>query len=255
MRRSVDGVRLNKRRIIRLGEGGTPSRRPSPGSPLALFLALAFPLLTLCGCGLESLVYYSPPGFVLGGGNIITLSHNTSNIDNFIGYDIYYRAYSTLTDATNARTTIENASNVTTSTPEGVLAQLTGIQGYKKMFLASTPTVAPTPLLSGASTYTIQLTNTENWYYYSDVVPSHIALVRGTGSGESFNATYSIGVSPATTDYTSPDNSSRSSGQSVFIVAFAVAYGYDFTKLLSIYSFPASLNQVLWDKDNGYQLP
>ncbi len=191
----------------------------------------------------------------MGGSNIITLTHNSANVDSFLGYDVYYRAFSTLSDATTARVTIENASNLNTATPEGVLAQLTGTQGFKKMYLFSNATVSPTPLLSGASTYTIQLVNTStttNWYFYTDTNPTaHIELVRGTGSGECFNAGYSVGTS----DYTSSDSLSKSSGQNVFIVAFAVAYGYDFTKLQSIYSFPASLGQVLWDATYGYPLP
>jgi hypothetical protein len=242
----------------RLGAGRLPSRhRPSPVLSIAFGLALVFPSLTLTACGLESLVYYSPPGFALGGGNIITLTHNSANVDSFLGYDIYYRAYSNLSDATNARTTIENASNLTTATPDGVLSQLTGTQGFKKVFLASNSSVPPTPLFSGATTYTIQLirtSSTADWYYTTDLSATPIELVRGTGSGESFNSSYLAGTS---SDYTATDFISKipGSSQSVFIVAFAVAYGYDFTKLQSIYSLPASLYQVLWDASTGYPLP
>jgi len=224
----------------RLGEGRRFTRLPSFGASVTIWLILVFPLLTLTGCGIDqNLVYYSPPGFVPGGGNIVTLTHNSSNVDSFLGYDIYYRAYSILNDADSARVAIENASNLTTATPEGVLSQLTS-KGFKKIYLASNPSVSPTPLLSGATTYTIQILQATNWYYTSDVASTQNYLIRGIGSlGKSFNDTYLAA---------DPDTSTASdlvTGSTIYIVAFAVAYGYDFTKLTSIYSLPASLYQEI----------
>jgi hypothetical protein len=240
----------------RRGEG--EGRRPSCLRPLALCIALAFPLISLTGCGLETVTYYSPPGFLYGG-NILTLTHNSGNSDaNFLGYDIYYRAYSNLTDADAARLAIENATNLTSSTPESILSQLTSALSFKKIYAAANPTVSPTPLLKNASIYTFQLPNSSsstNWYYTTDLDPATpVQIVRGTGvsPGMSFNYPYTVGD----IDYATPaTNAGVGLGQPVFIVAFAVAYGYDFTKLTSIYSFPASLYQTIGGSTGGYILP
>jgi hypothetical protein len=203
--------------------------------------------------------YYSSPGFVLGG-NIITLTHNTANTAGnfFLGYDLYYRAYSTESDAQTARQTIESASSATTSTPESVLAQLISA-GFKKVYLASNPTVPPTPLLAGATTYTIQFPNassTVNWYYTTNLtadtndVTQQIQIVRGIGaSGESFNYQYASGD----LDYAST-TMAVTSGMQVHLVFFAIAYGFDVTNMASIYSYPASLYQEVGGT-YGYALP
>jgi hypothetical protein len=225
----------------------------SPLLGTAIRLALAFPILILTGCGLESVNYYSPPGFQ-DRGNFIVLSHDSSNNDpSFLGYDIYYRAYATLAEANSARSNIESATNATTSTPESVLSKMTGELNFKKIYPASDYLKEPMPLLKDdASTYTIYLPKdnpTTNWYYVTNVSPVQIPIVRATGYGDSFNETYKVGD----LDYAST-NTGVSSAQSVFIVAFAIAYGYDFSKLSSIYSFPASLYQPIGGS-NGYTLP
>jgi hypothetical protein len=186
----------------------------------------------------------------------VTLTHNPANSDsNFLGYDVYYRAYGTLADADTARISIENAANLTTSTPEGVLSQMTSL-GFKKIYLYPNYSVPPTPLFSGSTTYTIQTiggTISTNWYYVTTSSAVHIQIIRATGNSnvpyDSFNYQYGIGDS----DYAST-TMGVTAGNPVFIVAFAVAYGFDFTKLTPIYSFPASLYQEIGGS-SGYQLP
>jgi hypothetical protein len=233
------------------GKGTSPS-----GFPLRLNLAVILAISTLAfnGCGIENgVTYYSPPDFAYAG-NLITLRHNSDNSDSsFLGYDIYYRAYYTLAEANTARSSIESATNSTASTPESVLSLLSS-SGFRKINLASAPTVTQTPLLKeGPSTYYFSLSNdspTTNWYYSTNEAPAtHIQIVRGTGYGESFNEPYLVGD----IDYGSTENG-IGSGVAVYIDAFAVAYGYNFSSLASIYSFPASLYQPIGGS-NGYALP
>jgi hypothetical protein len=231
--------------------GGEGKPRPSPARRAAL--GLLVPIVCLCGCGLENVNFYSPPTFV-NSGNLMTLTHDSTNSDsNFLGYDIYYRAFPTLAEADTSRTAIENASSQTTATPEGLLSQLKN-QGYKKIYLETPSSVEPTPLLKGATSYySIQLPSNDsstNWYYATNDSPTtNIQIVRGTGNGESFNSPYTIGQ----IDYAST-STAVGSGGSIYIVAFGIAYGYDITKLTAIYSFPASLNQAIGGS-SGYTLP
>jgi hypothetical protein len=260
------GARLPEN-SARGGRGELP-RLPKPVAAIvrraALCLAIAGALCSTASCGLESVFYYSPPGFNFGG-NIITLTHNSANVVSFLGYDIYYRAFGTLLEADTARTTIETASSLTTSTPESVISLMTGTQKFIKVCAATTaptPLTTPTPLLKIAdnlNSYSIQLpsnSSTTNWYYTTNLTanPNDPAeqspIARGvTTYGQSFNYQYVVGD----LDYGST-TTAVTSGQHVYLVFFAVAYGYDFTKLTSIYSFPASLYQAIGGSD-GYTLP
>jgi hypothetical protein len=231
----------------RRGEGKSRSR-----ALLRLALAVLGPLPWLCACGLESVNYYSPPDFQYAG-NIITLRHNSDNGDSsFLGYDIYYRAYYSLAEADSARSSIESATNSTTSTPESVLSKMTSELGFKKIYLASAPTDEPKPLFKdGARIHYIYLpkdSSTTNWYYVTNSSSDHVEIVRSTGYGDSFNEAYKINDA----DYGSTTNGVNHG--TVYIVAFALAYGYDFSKLASIYSFPASLYQPIGGS-SGYTLP
>jgi hypothetical protein len=234
-----------------LGEGRSPDRRPSLGRYVAFGLSFSLPILFLVGCGIETVTYYTAPNFAYSG-NLITLT-STNSGGNFIGYDIYYRAYGSFTDAETARNTIESATNSTSATPQGVILQMSGTMGFKKIYLASNPLISPTPLLKGSGIYYIQPwgnSSTVNWYFTSDVVSSQTQIVRGVGSktNNSFNYQYL----PGDVDYGSATGVTQ--GNSVFIVAFAVAYGYDVSTLTEIYSFPASLYQEIGGS-TGYQLP
>jgi hypothetical protein len=212
------------------GKGTSPS-----GFPLRLNLAVILAISTLAfnGCGIENgVTYYSPPDFAYAG-NLITLRHNSDNSDaSFLGYDIYYRAYVSLVEANTARSSIESATNSTTSTPESVLSLLSS-SGFKKINLASAPTVTQTPLLKeGPNTFYFHLSSnspTDNWYYTTNDAPAtQVEIVRSTGYGDSFNEPYQVGD----IDYGSTSNGVPS-GEYVFIDAFAVAYGYNFSPPLS----------------------
>jgi hypothetical protein len=212
---------------------------------IKIYISLAILAVSMVCCGVESVSYYSPPSFTYGG-NVITLTHNTVNTESFLGYDIYYRVYNDDNTAQADRTFIENASNSANSTPESVLGQVTS-RGFKKMYLAAIPATAPTPLLSIASpttavTFTIQMpqsTQFTNWYFTkstdASLVPTEIIRCINSIGSNSFNSLYN----PGDSDYAA--SIQAGDGTQVYMVAFAVAYGYDLTNLVSIFSFPASL--------------
>jgi hypothetical protein len=107
-------------------------------------------------------------------------------------------------------------------------------------------------LAEGAKVYYFYLPKdfaTTNWYYVTGSTTSHVEIIRGTGYGESFNDAYLVGDA----DYAST-TTGKGSTQTIYIDAFAVAYGYDFSKLTATYSFPASLYQPIGGS-NGYTLP
>jgi hypothetical protein len=238
----------------RRGQGNREAHGPRRHRVVSWRLPLVlFCILAVSSCGLEEdVTYYSPPEFAYAG-NIITLRHNSGNDDvSFLGYDIYYRAFFSEAEADTARSTIESATNSTSSTPESVLSMLTS-NGFKKVYLAAESNVTPMPLLEeGPKTFYFSLSNdskSTNWYYSTNQNSAHIEIARGTGNGESFNEPYSVGD----IDYGS-SKGNVDSGDTVYIDAFAIAYGYDLTTLVSTYSFPASLYQPIGGS-NGYQLP
>jgi len=69
---------------------------------MILFLSCVFSLVSF-SCGLPTADYLYPTnGFSQIGANLITLYHNSSNSYNdngFLGYDIYYRAFESFTEA------------------------------------------------------------------------------------------------------------------------------------------------------------
>jgi hypothetical protein len=235
--------------------------------PLWLGKLLAFAVLALVlgGCGIqESTSYLQPPGFSDAGG-MLTLSDVSANDSDssFLGYDIYYRAYyynssaADSPDADTALNAIDAAIGSSTSTPDSVLSLMTSTYSFRKMYLAATPSVTPTPLLpKNVSTYYIYYPNTsstKDWYYTTTASTTQINLIRNNGntnaSENSFNYTYTI----SDPDYGSTTNGVTSGGY-VAIVAFAVAYGYDFSTLTTKTSFPASLYLPV-NKNYGIKLP
>jgi hypothetical protein len=232
------------------GEGALPLLRKRLLAALGVGLAC----LCLSTCGLEDISYYESPSFIYGS-NILTLTHNTSNVENFLGYDVYYRAYQTEALANTARATIESAIGTSGSTPDSVISTMT-TNKFVKMYLASTPTVAPTPLCKVASPSSSIAFNflldksTANWYFTtstdSSSTPTYVVRGLGRSSNNSFNYGY---LTSDSTDY-SYSTDAIESGDTVYLVFFAVGYGYDFDKLAAKYSFPVSLYETV-----AYTLP
>jgi hypothetical protein len=209
------------------------------------FLLISF---IVTGCGLESSIYYSPPNFFVSGlYGPIFLTHNTANNDgSFLGYDVYYRVYFDPTAATTDMDLISTLSDINNYTPLSALNKLTSM-GFTRMFYLESENYglnSNSPLLRVAnvlqsSTYTILVNLLPNWYYSSSDNTDTIQLVRNIsspGSLASFNSRYSIGNA----DYADKTNVPEANGW-VYIVMFAVAYGFDINSTSSsstILSFP-----------------
>jgi hypothetical protein len=233
-------------------------------------------ILSLTTCGIETVTTLQPPLFTNPSNNLLSLTHNTSNSDSnsLKGYEIYYRAFQTQTNADAARTAIEQATATTTSSPETVLALMVS-SGFTRMYDANGYDGAngTRPLFAVASseittavTYQLILDSTippsfdvtlsgspapsssvvSYWYYtrspsYSNLTSaSKVAVSRSIStpsSPVSFESTYS----PTDVDYNGTTGEGPSSP--FFYVFFAVAYGLDTSSgsFSFLYSFPTSL--------------
>ena len=90
--------------------------------------------------------------------------------------------------------------------------------------------------------------STKNWYFTTTGSSAQTYVVRGLSRAinNSFNDSY---LTSDATDYSSSTDAVMSGG-TVYLVFFAVGYGYDISKLTAKYSFPVSLNQTI-----AYTLP
>jgi hypothetical protein len=233
--------------------GGKAARR---SSWIWALCGLAVPL-SLTTCGIETITIFSPPSFTQTGANQITLVHNTANGDSsFSGYEIYYRAFDDQAAADSARGKIETAASLITATPEycnSLLASLgftrmydangnDGIAGTRPLFVitaADRATAVQFDLILDASSSGSPPSAT--WYYTRKDSPTNqIRVTRSIstlGQPVSFEGSYSPG-----SDYS---GAGAASGQGIYFVFFAVAYGLNVSSsaFANSYSLPASLYQ------------
>lgn len=219
--------------------------RPSPALKRPAWLGIALlAALALSSCGLESSTYYYTPSFTFSGtSGPIVLQHNTANTDSsFLGYEVYYRVYYNDSngdgyDAADADYVMISSTvqNTDVYTPTTALNKLKA-QGFVRL-LSDTDYETYFHTTSSSSTkFTIQLDNSvRNWYFTdsSDSTSTQTAIYRNTGSSDvSFNTTYTSGDD----DYDS--STTIGSGKEIYIVMFAVAYGFDLSSSGAIYSLP-----------------
>lgn len=239
---------MPRNELPRVGEGFPCPRSISRPALGTIVLVLG---LTLSSCGLENTVYYSQPALSNGGGSgPIILQHNTANNDGpFLGYDVYYRVFGPDDEskADTALSTIGSVQDTTTYTPATALAKLVNDTKFVRILSidASGALYEKSPLLSVAnsgvaSSYTIQVPTDSSWYYTVDSnLSQKIKIVRGVSSTSTFISFNSPYVPNTDKDYASAQQAST--GSRIFIVLFAIAYGFDFSSSSSsatIYSFP-----------------
>ena len=231
------------------------------GSYLLKLASLAVILFSslIVSCGLDNSIFYSPPSFTVSGNTgPIILQHNTMNIDGtFLGYEVYYRVYADLSSATldlNYIVTLNDTTNYTPLSAFNLLLSRKFVR-LQSRFLStglvdtSPPLFHPSNYLF-ASQFTIQAFNTLPTFYFTidSAVNAQTQLVRNTNSGTllvSFNSLYNVGDP----DYAGTIPPSANGSTPIYIVMFAVAYGFDFSSSGStIYSFP--VGGILW-----YYLP
>jgi hypothetical protein len=252
----------------RKGEGGSPFLH------LALCLAaLVISCLWLGGCGLETVSVLSQPGFSSPSSTQLIVTHNlVNNLNNFRGYEIYYRGYYDQASAQSARNQIENATGQLSATPESMLSTLVS-QGFTRIFDSNgndgnngiRPIFEVTTAEQTASTALefdiyLVLQNAQtppqytNWYYIKSTDSSTQNQITrslstpGPSTTVSFQSSYSPGV-----DFTGSSlGAGASSGQTIYFVFFAVTYGVavNSASFSASYSLPVSLY-----KEIPYTLP
>jgi hypothetical protein len=211
----------------------------------ALSALAAACLCLLAGCGLETTIYYNQPTFVNSGG-AFKLTHNTANTDSsFRGYNLYYRVYQSSTDATAIVSYISSTLQDTNNyTPASAVSLLTGSRGFVRILAGNSNTntksdsvpLYPIPNTALATYFSLipdRTTSTTDWYYTVDgATTPQTTVVRNNGL--TFNSQY------ATSDIDYVGATSALTGDTVYIVIFAVAYGFDFSSSSSpvIYSLP-----------------
>ena len=224
-------------------------------SPLLLCLALAG---LVGGCGIDTYTYYYPPT-VSYTDPLMELSHNASNSDpSLLGYDIYYRVFQEKTSADSVCSAIYSAANSSSSSPSGLLAQLVagtlpGYSGYKFYKMANESGIDPTPLLKVDDGEEYRLTITAgDWKIYNVDSATDYTSARRTSSLTTANRLFyelSSGTTWQSTDY-DYSGASISGSTTVYLVAFAVAYGFNLgaSGPAETYSMPA----VFRDPSSSY---
>lgn len=221
--------------------------RANRGGPLRLALAslsaASALAASLCSCGIETVQIYSAPSLVYSGGSL-TLTHDSGNaIDGtFLGYEIYYRVYDNSAEniqkATDDRKAVEALAALESSTPDACMGKLASL-GFKRLKDANGLDSRPLFAISADSVFTIGLPASADWYYYgASTSTTYHAISRWISEPTDIVSFVSTaGYVPGDSDYT---GSYIISSDTINIVFFAVAYGFDITTLSTIESLPAS---------------
>ena len=240
---------------------------------VAAFLALGSSL-SLCTCGIQSTIeYFDPPSLsTTPQPGYFILYHNTqNNLSGFAGYDLYYKAFDSLSNANTALANLQTlASSTTSQTPYTVLNTLTATSsattqlnsGYVRVFNGKgqdgDPDTGQRPFfdVSQGTYWTIYQPNSgqgpsagdqtflyKNWYFTVGTDMAQIPIMRYVTSPP--------GLSSFEEPFASTDPDYYYSGTGVstttYFVFFAVAYGTFFssTNISTGLSFPAVLPGVI----------
>lgn len=235
-------------------QGGKVTSSPRTMPALFVLIAVAALLFFFFSCGLPTSDYLYPPSDFSSTSGILRLYHNTSNIDDsasaalFKGYDIYYRIFDSSTAADTSYTYLYN--NLTYS-------NISTVAYSQKYYVLSKRNYAgdaydlTTPLIpfGSSDTYTyfdLNINNSTTWTITADDSATFLYYIvrdRGTTTSAStadfcLHAQYNSGDQ----DYA---GDGISSGDSVYIVYFAVAYGVS-SSLADIYSDPIVIGPVTY---------
>jgi len=221
------------------GEGASPTGQRQ------LLVAAAVLALALSACGIQTVIYYDRPGVSMSGDTQLVIDHDSSNgsADYFQGYEIYYRVFKDSATASSVGSAIYSASYSTSTSPDYLLSQLEAgsgsFSGYP--FYRMTNGTDERPLLSYASgtEYTVTIQSEQDWEYA--ILPaSSNPLKRASATSPSYEAfdraedgkTWLSGDA----DYS---GDTISGNTDLYLVAFAVGYGFDASNVETIYSMPA----------------
>lgn len=201
--------------------------------------------LAFSACGIQTIIYYDPPD-VEASSNLLTIEHDSSNdsADYFQGYEVYYRVFDDEDKAQSIGSAIYSASNSTSISPDYLLSQLEAgsgsYSGYPFHRMTDGTETRPLLPVSSGTEYGIYIKEETDWTYYIGSGSSELTLKRGVtdGSGYRSFAESEAGETwlSGDTDYSGSDVSGDTD---LYLVAFAVAYGFDPDNVETVYSMPA----------------
>lgn len=220
-----------------------------------LLLVLSF---TFISCGLQDIPYYYPPSVSDSGESQISFNviHDlqnydaTSSIQYFLGYDVYYRAYTVAADAESAISSINAETERSGSSPSTAISKLENL-GFKRFFGFDGVTYTDSRPIFGKFSintgiyFTIYLKDSETWFFTvngadPDILTNRKYISRyvapGTTTVKMFHDSSSWIVGDA--DYAG----SNSSPQSLYFVFYGIGIGLDPQTPLTTYSsYPSTL--------------
>lgn len=216
------------------------------------FTALLTSLLAF-SCGLPTSEYlFSPIDFFNSGSNL-SLKHDVRNIDGtglFKGYELYYRLFQNFDDAKRALISgLSLASNYPNSPNTFMQMAVTSLSFHRMLQISSVPgsshVIDSRPLIPVSDNSVTQFDlNMNTWSI--DLNGSVVKVARNNGTTLANLADFSLSTCYNKND---PDYSGADSPASVYIVLFAVAYGYSATSFSDVFSTPIFIPNSIDDAD------
>ncbi len=220
------------------------------GSGVFLVIVAALCALAATSCGIQDVPFYYPPTLTDWdeSANTFRLVHNILNYDSlsaiqyFVGYEMYYRAYTSSGEAESAIAAMQSEIDRTDGSPALAFSKLETL-GFKRVYNAD-DTSNPyddRPILkdfvaSSANYFTVYLKGSEDWYYTAngadpDVTTNRHYLRRyPSGSTTSQPFYLKTGYLAGNVDYAG----SYSSPDTLYFVFYGVAYGQDSQSPLTV---------------------
>lgn len=215
----------------------------SPRGVAASFIIVMAALLF--SCGLPTSEYLYPPAFESLVG-VIRLTHKTENIDDaasaalFKGYDIYYRIFDSETEASKSYDELDSSLTSTT------IATVAPAKGYYVLVKFGDTNVPLIPVSDNTYNYfDLNLNTNDGWTITTSTGTTlfhHVLRDKDDSSTADFYL--SAQYSSTDQDY---EGDGISSGNSVYIVFFAVAHGVSSSSIgTDIYSDPKILEPIAY---------
>ena len=211
---------------------------------ICLYLLYLIILSCFISCGLYSYVSLNPPSsFYSVGLNFLELHHDLNNNDGsdqeFLGYEIFYRAYNDFNIATGDNDLLANANINYLGNPDGFINYAKSL-GFLRLRKKTNDSNDNSPLVtiidSSPEVYYIELNTSIDWIisstYLSDT-SDDIELVRSIIPDYATRRSFS---SAANYHQGDADYEGESSPTTVYFVFFAVAFGTDTASISNIYS-------------------
>jgi len=211
-----------------------------------VFLLAATATFFILSCGLPKTIFLSSPVFSLIGRNLLDLTHNIRNYDvteganqSFKGYEIYYRAYGSVSAAETAVGALQGYKASYESNPNQFMTAA-GNLGFIRMRRATANTAPLVPVASadsaaGAQIFIPSYMDALDWTLTSTNPADSFAVYRNISDTArwGFYDTNNY-LATDTADYSGVSNPST-----IYFVFFAVAYGEDPEAIgQEVYSLP-----------------